>query len=157
MHFRCVCPCSFRSWAWWRWRPAALASPFVQIVETVGTANRESGKRRCAKRACACVRNVTGRRDSYSPYTLQSWGTLPGDPLGQLKPHIDLVPPSCLVSWAIGSYSSGSPAARTLKIKVNRRFLLTGWVTFYHSKFWPKIMLKILHSQDKWLITLLSH
>ena len=42
-----------------------LASPFVQIVETVGTANREEGSR-CAKRACACVCNVTGGRESSS-------------------------------------------------------------------------------------------
>ena len=44
-----------------------LASPFVQIVETVGTANRERGKRRCAKPACACVCYVTGRREREFP------------------------------------------------------------------------------------------
>ena len=42
-----------------------------------------------------------------------SMHVLQGDPSGQLKPPVDLVPPYYLGSRAVGGYSSGPPAART--------------------------------------------
>ena len=38
---------------------------------------------------------------------------LQGDPSGWLQPPVDLVLPPCIGSRAVGSYSSGSPAAAT--------------------------------------------
>ena len=49
--------------------------------------------------------------NSYKP--LPELAYVQGDPSGWLQPSVDLVPPSCLGSRAVGTYSSGPPAAGT--------------------------------------------
>ena len=60
-----------------------------------------------------------------------------GDQSGWLQPPVDFIPTSCLGSRAVGSYSSGPPAAGAIRTKSTGGFFPSRWVTLYvpsHNK-----------------------